>query len=443
MMEEEEKEFSFADLFFYCIKKWFIVAVAAVIGIVAGLAVWFFQKDRDEYYRVSVAFCSLEVYKYNNPTSSDPPIQLEPEYSVLYSSATDNFRRIMTSTETIAEFVNTSDFVVNIAKAFPKSVSNIDELTEKDCQVLFTKNVSLITSGFVFNAGISGEFDTDEKREAAKAILTSYAEFAKSKVYESNPSLKTYTDTDGNEIGAISVSNPIFYITDAALSEDNGVLNKIIMGFLIGFVIGAVAVIVIYFIDPRVKSPASLTIGGEIIAKTKDSSLKREAVLRIAGKTKDEKMLLVASPEQSEFTDSFARAVAGEFAAAGLRTLYVDFSGKEADGEGIKDFFGGKAIADVVTKEDGYDTVTANSREDVISLMSKKEKFVTLKDDYDKIVVAYADSADGGAVALGGVVDKVVYVINQKITKRKNLEILESDIDNREAEIGIYIHNAI
>ena len=75
--------------------------------------------------------------------------------------------------------------------------------------------------------------------------------------------------------------------------------------------------------------------------------------------------------------------------------------------------------------------------------MSKKEKFASLKNEYDKIVVAYTDVGDGAAVALGGVSDKVLYVINQKATKLKKLKNLATDVDNPVAEIGAYIHNSI
>ncbi len=435
-MEDEESEFSFKDLFFYCIKKWFIIVVAAVLGMGIGFGIAALKSTDEESYRVSAVFCSLEVFRENYEPIATEGITIEFEYPKLYDSAASEFRRIMTETDGIASFVETDTFKTNAAVAFPNK--SID--TPKERQIVFNQNIEMVASGNAFNVGIRGAFDTDEKRAAAKNLISGYAEFATERVYDSNDKLRYYKN--GNETGAITVSSPIYFLTANELEKDGGLLKTALMGFAVGLVAGIIITLIIYMVDPRVKSVSCINVGGELIAKVKQDELKRDAVLRIAGKTKNDKMLLIASPEYDGFTDALAKAVSHEFAAAGLKTLYVDFSGG-ADGGEISDFYSGKAISEVITTADGYDSVGSKNRASITALMSKKEKFASLKNDYDKIVVSYADSSDGGAVALGDVSDKVLYVINQKVTKLKNLQALTVDIDKREAEIGTYVHNSI
>lgn len=435
-MEDEESEFSFKDLFFYCVKKWFVILVAAILGMGLGFGIAALKSTDEESYRVSAVFCSLEVFRENYEPIDTEGITIEFEYPKLYDSATSEFRRIMTGTDGIAEFVETDAFKTNVAVAFPNA--KID--TPKDRQVLFNQNFEMVASGNAFNVGISGEFNTDEKRVAAKNLIKGYAEFATERVYDSNAKLRDYIN--GNEKGAITVSAPIYFLTANDLEKDGGLIKTALIGLAIGFVVGIIIAVVIYMVDPRVKSLACVNTGGELIAKVKQDELKREAVLRIAGKTKDDKMLLIASPEYDGFTDALAKAVSHEFAAAGLKTLYVDFSGGSEGGE-ISDFYSGKAVSEVVTKADGFDSVGSKNRANIAALMSKKEKFATLKDEYDKVVVSYSDNSDGGAVALGDVSDKVLYVINQKSVKLKNFQALITDIDKKEAELGTYVHNSI
>ncbi len=435
-MEDEESEFSFKDLFFYCVKKWFIILVAAIIGMGIGFGVAALKSTDEESYRVSAVFCSLEVFRENNEPIDTDGISLNPEYQTLYDSAASEFRRIMTDTEGIAGFVEGETFKTNAAIAFPNE--KID--TPKDRQVLFNQNFETVASGNAFNVGIKGAFDTDEKRAAAKNLIKGYAEFATERVYDSNAKLREYRN--GNETGAITVSSPIYFLNANDLETGGGLIKTALTGLAIGLVAGIIIAVIIYMVDPRVKSLAGVNAGGELIAKVKQDELKREAVLRIAGKTKDDKMLLIASPEYDGFTDALAKAVSHEFAAAGLKTLYVDFSGGSDGGE-ISDFYSGKAVSEVVTKADGYDSVGSKNRANVAALMSKKEKFATLKDEYDKVVVSYSDGSDGGAVALGDVSDKVLYVINQKSVKLKNFQALITDIDKKDAEIGTYVHNSI
>lgn len=438
-MDEEESEFSFKDMFFYCLKKWFVIAVAAVLGVGIGLGVSALRSNKEESYWVSAQFCSLAVFKENNPQQSgSETVFPNPNYSELYSSATSDFQRIMTDSDRIARFVESDLFKTNAAVAFPDE--NID--TPKGRQVLFGRYFDVISGGTGVNIGVKGEFDTDEKRDAAKNIIRGYAEFAKQEVYESNGSYAHYKDASGEEVGAITISSPLYFISANDLEKGGGLLKASLTGLIAGIVAGVLAVVVIYMIDGRVKSPSVLPVGGELLAKVKEDELKRDAVLRIAGKTKDDKMLLVASPEYDGFTEALSKALAHEFAAAGLKTLYVDFS-SGSDGGEISEFYAGKAAADVVSKSDGYDSIGSKNRQNVTVLMSKKEKFASLKNEYDKIVVAYTDVGDGAAVALGGVSDKVLYVINQKATKLKKLKNLATDVDNPVAEIGAYIHNSI
>ena len=439
-MEDEESEFSFKDLFFYCIKKWFIIVIAAVVGVGIGLVTTLLKSQDEESYRVSAVFCSLDVFKTNNPQmqTDGTIIILESDYPALYNSATEQFRRIMTESERMAAFVETDSFKLNAEKAFPGS----SIATAKDRQVLFSKNFEVVASGIAFNIGIKGEFDTDEKRTAAKALIRDYTEQAREAVYKVNTALRDYKNINGDPTDAITVSEPIYFLSNNDLEKGGGLMKNALMGLVIGLVAGIIVTVIIYIADPRIKSVSAIGVGGELIAKVKEDELKREAVLRVAGKTKDDKMLLIASPEYDGFTEALSKAVAHEFAAAGLNTLYVDFSGG-ADGGEISEFFAGKDIKDVVTTSDGYDGIGSKSRANVTALMSKKEKFASLKDVYDKIVVAYSDSSDGGAVALGDVSDKILYVINQKSTKLKNLQALAIDVNKRESELGTYIHNSI
>ena len=317
-MEDEEVEFSFKDLAVYCLKKWFIVLIVAAVGLCAGLIMTLFRSVNTESYRVAAEFCSFEIYLKNNPDISDR------EYApTSYSNTATEAMRSMSSASCIAQFINSEIFTTEAIKAFPDA--KID--SEKDRQSLFNGSVEVVSGGNGFNVGIQGEFDTAAKRDAAKKLVKGYALFARDVVYGANSKLASYQDDSSNVVGAITVSDPFYYIAaDTDMAVSGGLTKNILVGLVAGFVIGVAAVVIIYCADPRVKSIKAVSYAGEVVAKTKGDELNASAVSRIAGKTKSDKILLVASPEDNAFTEVLSKAVAFEFAAAGLKTLYVDFS---------------------------------------------------------------------------------------------------------------------
>ncbi|MDR2202685.1 MAG: hypothetical protein LBP26_08045 [Clostridiales bacterium] len=438
----EDREFSFADMFFYCIKRWFIAAAVALA--VAAVFVGF-NLDRGvktDKLQISAAFCDIETYLHNSVVSGDN-LALDSVYRNVASRA----MRAMASNEVRAEFLGDEQ-----AKARLRLIFNI-KVDAKDSAYAdaFSANFTVSPSESSIYVTVSGVFDAEGKEAAAKALLNDYMTVARKFAYKDNTLLEKYTDPLDEPVAAIEIHGAAKYLPtgeDVAAADkksERGLLANIALGLITGVICGAAAVIVIYFADPRLKSFAALgSDAGELIAKTDGDSIDSAAVTRVAALVRDKKVLAAVSPLDGGFCAAFASAVAKTFRDAGVKALFIDFTGAAGiEGAGsVGDYLDGKKLPELLP-DSAMPALNSKSPGEWTKLLSKKDRFAELKTHFDKIIIAYSGSYEGGAAVIGGVSDAAVMTVSAKNTKRSDAARTAADLGGRGKVLGTYIYKSL
>lgn len=383
-----------------------------------------FKTNYSDSFQGSAAYCNVEDYIKSLPGSEG-----NDAINSLYDTASKRTMSDLNSNEIKDEFLKSADVIAAFKIAFPKK----KDTNKADYSYELKRYFDFKNVGVYFYVTVRGTFENDAQRANAKLLADSYIKLAVKSVVPNN-------DTAAIKLVTITEAVPDYTGEAAILQRGYGI--DFLIGLGVGVVVGFIAVIIVYFADLRVKSYESVSgFTGELIAKDKDESIDKKKARYLSAKMMNDKSLFVCSFNNAPYGSGAAKAVAVELANCGLKTLLIDFSDKSNAKENIGAFLAG---ADVLPKEtDGVARFGAGSESDWFLLINKKERFESLAEKYEKVVIFCPENNDGSAAVIEKYADKITYIIDQKNIRLKHVKKVVCAINRPEASIGTVIHNPI
>lgn len=429
-----EQEFSFKEIVYYILRKWFIVAIAIIIGCGSML-----------FYNLTRVKKNLWIFEgallYNKEFSSS---DLEGNS---FNAAWEMYKLKRTNT---FDIMMSNDVYMQVFNSVGVELyKNESESANFFKDIFVSTNNSTLKVVFAYPV-------QDAKQEAfAKEVVKVFLSAATKAAKDFDPSLN---DSDGIIVGSVSRNlNIDAYAKQFNISTPTSMVMDSLIGCLIGFILGGVLVCLIYFIDPKIKSYRSISsITGNnllgLIDKTSDKKVVYNQIatrLDIVNLKRGGKVICITSPNVDGSVSEVANFVAEHDAKLDHKTLLLSFS---CDVElekvaklGFKDYIenGAKLEEVISTAKNGFDIIIPNGSNAWFKLLKNIDLFEALIAKYDKVIIDLPHNSDDCSIdVLTSVSDLILIIVNQENVRIKDITKLVVNItDPQEKIVGVVLHS--
>ena len=412
-----EQEFSVKEILFYCLRRWYIFVLAAVLFGVAGVALFFTGGNKKEIvrYETTATICNLETF-----TKESGLVEQE----LIIASWDEQTRRAMD------------------AMWFGHNIRNFTESTENAAltdKLAKGANRTEFLSKRLRHDGKSYQivigYETSDTKESAADItnlLNAYAAFVRARALEDAVDLGKMNPDD-----AIVLTAAVY---DSTTVIKGSVVESSAYWVIGGIAVGAVLVLALYYIDPKLKSAREVErYGFPVLAKIPDAKIGSEELAPLLTGLAGTKNICVSEPDGTRLSD-FCASLTACIAATGNRVLWLD-ARKTEDGAGrFRDYLFGAELARCVTQRNGIDKMTFTDAGDVLSLSTRKERFDALSATYDKIIISVDASVPGSVAAVAAHCDSVICVLDKRIAKTAHLKYFCAGLGDSVKRVGAILY---
>ncbi|MCL2848103.1 MAG: hypothetical protein FWE13_05090 [Firmicutes bacterium] len=380
---EIETNFSFRELFFYALKRWYVLVVLTLVGLISGAAFAAITVRPPEVarYRVDLNFVLaddtwLEVFRLD----TERAIKAMQNYTLVDEFIRDEYNSLLISRLTNGNqrrFINR----LNISWGYV----NVNIVFDKDTR-------SNINSAYI------------------KDFLNAYAAFLMETVYEHVPSFMLSSFGAVNLRGArrVGVINnehtiPMHFILRIALGLGGGIVLAFVVVFLW------------FILDPKLKSIEWLENRGlEVLEDLSvgSSDIKNSQLVTVTAKLSNYKTILVSDVEGSNL-DNFVAKLSEIYLNNDYNILVIDTI--KAGGK-FREVFGGKSVE----IDKNINRLEFFNSSDWMLLARNKEHFNKLTTNFDKVIIVACNEV-GDFTYASSIAETAICIIDKDTAKTKNI----------------------
>lgn len=413
------RELSFSEMFRYCLRKWLVIAIIAVVGAASGLLYTVFSAPTNKVVYEGVATLG-SMSKFEFDSAGDKEDSSISKYNIIVNRALG----VMTMS-------GIKDAVFNEMRGEIKTVKKLDR--DLDAEKLFYESVSVTRGEHYVTVRVAMAGETDGEIALYIKIAERYLQLARDAAKNDSPEIKTDEQ--------LYLSNPTrSWAADAENNSGRGLIMGIVLGLLGGAVLGLLVTVIVYFADRRVKSFADIAAisGNRLLAVCKNNELESvcpriDAVMSAENK----KCLLVTSAGGTNgvLSERFA-----EYSSlSGRKTLVMRFGGAGAD-VGLAGYLTGKDADSACEKSSsGVYVMEMKGIDDWVRLLACRERFEQLRAEFDRIILDAEYKADGMLSVLGEIADAYVVGVEQQSVQLSVLYGLADEIGCPQKACGAVI----
>ena len=415
MDQELDQGIDLKSIFFYCIKRWFVfVLIAVLCAAGAGIYAILFE-EKAVRVQASAYLCDINAYADTVPGRSNEII-IESYHNHI-ARAVD----AMVSADNAMLFLEDAGYKEMLTQLSVISKKKPLQFLREDVRVGWqTSKVFVIC-----------EIDDPKKVEDIKTLLDAYLEFLISRAYGAS-SMFAEVDANGGEAVTVFAAQHI-----GTTITKKSFLSTALTGGMAGALAAAVLVVLWYYIDPKIKSINELTrFGFPVLKQIQDNQFVEEDLVYLTVKFKDEKRVCVVEPDGAQI-GSFCRKLTEVWQEAGKKILWID--GNSTGGK-FNDYLYGAGLTASISLKEGIPALVFSASSDWMYLESKKERLTALYTLYDKIIFSCnADETDALAV-ISGQCDSAVCILDKKLAKTKNIRKVCERMSESVKKVGSVVY---
>lgn len=403
-----EQEFSFKELFLYCLRRWYLLVIIFLLSI-SGFVGYSLINSKPTNIFVSqgtITVKSIDEFKLEGE-------DLGLSYYATISQRAVNFM--------LAESVKTRVFEKYCDQLYP-TVSRAEK------QRLFTSEFKAEkTTDYGITVSFARSYKDDKDKALTKEVVSYYMSQA---VIES---VQDSALLDGKLTS--SALYEVLYVSPDGFSGQIDLTTALLMGGGVGLVLGGLVCLSIFFIDPKIKSFKAISyFAGEclgVIRKDEDwekCSVDFDTYFHAKGSK-----IIALTNSNSHHDKAVAETFASGSVNAGRKVLLINMG----ETDNFSKFLLGEAA---IEKIDEYDILTYSDTQQWTKLLSQEKKFHDLSARYDKVIIDIPNNNDGTVGIVTFISDSVVISINQGTTQKKEFLNLCRQL-SKEKLAGVVIHS--
>ena len=407
-----EQDLSIKDILLYCVKRWYVFLLSAVLcGVVGAVSAAFSEKETMRY-GASAYICDFETFQAaTNSELTD--LEVKTSYEEQAARALD----AMVSGDNAMRFLEN-----------PAHRSLVEKLSRAS-NLLGYLEENLELGWRPYRIAIWIETDGKVREQEIKDLLNAYAVFMQERAYE-----RAEVFAGMKSAGAVAVAQAEYI---GSTTEKKSFAQTILVYFIGGLAAAAVLTLALYFIDPKMKSANEPErLGFPVLAKIPDRQFTEKEVSGLLVKLDKAKRICVAEPDGSE-SDNFCKSLASIWQSSGYSVLWIN--GCVAGGR-FKNYLSGAAIEGCLEEKAGIHTMAFSSFGDGLSLSPNKERLDALDKIYGKIIFSCRTDIPGAAAAVSAHCDSVVCMIDRNKAKTKNIRRLRSQLSENVQRPGAVVY---
>lgn len=408
-----KKEFSFKNYVVYALRYWLVLAICAVVGLGAGL-LYGILSDRDNgvVYEGNIAVAGISSF-FDSTT-------MEKETNETYNLIRSNAINAM-----IAEQVR-ADLFTQVQSEW-MALKNYSASSLPAARKSFLSSLSVRQSGIYVYVSFSQQTAGDKENAFSEKAVNTYIELAKDAAADIE---KIFTE--GDKLIVTNASR-----VDSIESDSMGIFMSSIIGTVIGVVLGALAMLIVYLADRKITSYNDIaSFTGRKLLSVGSGAASNKVCPRIDCEMDGKNMLLICGSEQ---TSRRVAEMYGEYAyAAGRNAVRVDFTRGDNDGDSFGEYMRGeKPLNDCITDENGVAVLKGN--QSWALALTHEDKIESLKKQFGRVIMCAPYRGDGSLGVLAKVSDKVVYAIDQSALKAATVLDIAQELQSSDKAIGAVI----
>ncbi|MCL2796745.1 MAG: hypothetical protein FWD58_01645 [Firmicutes bacterium] len=408
-----EQELSIKEILWYCLRRWYIFVLGAVVCGVVGVALYYTNDYGKQVarYEAGAAICKLEAFA---------PQSEFTEQELIRASWEEQTARAVNALWFEHNTRNFTEVPANAAlvKTLSKSATHQVEFLAK--RLTFNGKSYQIIVGYETS-------DPKEKADDIKALLDAYVAYIRGCALDD---AKVLAQMGTDEAIAVFEAR---YIGATPVKKSS--LTQSVLPWVLGGIAAAAAMaLLLYFVfDPRLKGANEVERRGfKVEAKLADREFLAEELAGLIVALDEAKRICVANPDGADAElGSFCSSLSAAAAAVGNRVLWIDGSGANNTAGKFAEYLFGAPLERCVSKRDGFDVTAFTQKGDFLSFSPKSERIRALTEQYDKVIISVDAKLSGAVTATCGVSDAAVCVLNRQKAKSANLKRLGREVGER------------
>lgn len=278
-----EKEFSFVRFFKYAMRYILVVVLLVAIGLGIGAATA--KRAKSTQYEKYSATISFDLEKYAKLSGL-----IGTDNSVILSN------RAAQIVETIASnSVKTQTFDALKEELYPGVATEAEkqQLFDKDLVAQYYTDAVMVS--FVYDMSAATEEGVEANRALAKKVISTYMEIAAKEVCDYNDFLVDALTFD--QVFVVGRTQQSYTLPETAVESNAGVslFSNAVAGGIIGALLAAVVLFLVYFFDPHIKSVEDILPEEKatvLLGEDADSTVRAIAHIKLA----NAKRIAITSP---------------------------------------------------------------------------------------------------------------------------------------------------
>jgi len=417
--EEAERGFRIRDILLYFVKKWWIFVIVAALGMAAGAGFMVLNRNVTVEYRQEIAFIDIPEF-YAAVMNPGVPHEALVAAHIIARDAV-----FVVFTDEDQRFLLLQDAAAAVSLESMLGSRTAYSIIEEIGLEWHTANTRILRF-------------SNTRRARHGALPDSYAiavmEIFSNFMYTQLQELPRVQQIVNAGYSVVTISEPHLVYRD----EDGYAISNIILGFVAGFVLAAVAVLIIFFIDPKMKSLFELERGGfAALEVLPDANFSDEELSTLSAQLISSKRVMLIEADGDKM-GIFANRVAEVLASAGQKVLLMT---QNENGK-LKAFLDGAKTEEVLEKKgENISTLDYVSKNDFLHMLTKLKSIDTLDKDFDKRILALPNGFDLRTVSLLPTDAVVLLVDKNKATNRVVRNVFASSPEGVK-RIGAIVHSA-
>ena len=370
---DEQKDFSFGRFLKYALRHAGIAVITGLIGL--GIGVLMVVMDAPANYEKYTATMRYDVAQYTALTTPDGQPLTEGDFALC--------------TRRLAQILETARAPEVAAKTFAATQQGLYSAvqSEEDKTESFYESLVLTVGTDALTVSFTHDVQNEADRNAAKAVVDTYLRLAAENVKLKHPEFAT--DAYAALISTSAIEQD-FQLAEGYLNANKkpGMLGDAVLGAAVGAAIGAVLVLLLYLLDPRIKSIKELLPEGkQCVVKTADQHAVVDFVARIKGM--DARSILIAAPIEDAALDAWSEQLGAYLGENGVAVQCISLCAKSGD------WF--RSFDEPREQGEGYTVYLCNNAETgVIAYVSAKVDATALLINHKKVrAKALCDVTEG------------------------------------------------
>jgi len=440
---EKESGFNIKEFILYTIKKWYISLAIVFSALVVGVIVAAITAAPQKVVRYQVVLRVEEFIVYHRiledefneaGIDSDTALAL---YLLEVDSAVNAMRMLSSNIDDFLRYEHSRALVVNLTAQRPR--------------YYLRDNLRIIADRFSVAIVYEREDVASTNSGYVHALLNAFAVFLSERAYEAVPSFYRMSTHSTNAAPAIVITpSRQVGIVEYVVEPVRHFLQGLGIGFLIGVVVALVAMLILYLLDPKIKSLGALEdMGLCILEKLEgDGSLEGASLQNLIAAAQKSKTLLITDVNGT-CIDAAANKLAKLYTDYGYSVLIIDAT---RIGGNLKQVLENPEQIDNTDRSIFVEadapaataiTLIFSSSLDWLSFYKCKANYDAIKSKYDKVLIK-TPNASGALKFCAQLTEQSVCIIDIKIANAKQVRLYAESIAMQQGaeQLGAVVTNA-